>query len=274
MNMKTKLLTALLGGTLIAGNLMAQTITYTQPFNNTTNQVLIPNATPNALTNWGWAAVNGNAPNIPGTQWGTLSDANGAGGTPGLAYNLGANNVRGFATWFAGDLETPANAMSLAQSDLLSLSTRIGHGHTANQTRWLMRIDDDGTDRWFVSLQTYQMATAIEFVSGFEDNNIGISANFTDLEWRPLLNPDEDAPFDGLIGAASDGFTLITNAANPAASTLPTGNITALGVYHWHTNNSATRFDDFTIVAIPEPGTLVLFGIAVGSVFLFRRRKK
>ncbi|MCC5846457.1 MAG: PEP-CTERM sorting domain-containing protein [Verrucomicrobia bacterium] len=41
-------------------------------------------------------------------------------------------------------------------------------------------------------------------------------------------------------------------------------------------NNSGsniTAFDNFSVVAIPEPGTLVLLGIALGSLLLFRRRR-
>ncbi|MCC5842982.1 MAG: PEP-CTERM sorting domain-containing protein [Verrucomicrobia bacterium] len=41
-------------------------------------------------------------------------------------------------------------------------------------------------------------------------------------------------------------------------------------------NNSGSNvvaFDNFSVVAIPEPGTLALVGIALGSLLLFRRRK-
>jgi hypothetical protein len=41
-------------------------------------------------------------------------------------------------------------------------------------------------------------------------------------------------------------------------------------------NNSGSNiaaFDNFTVVAIPEPGTLALMGIALGSLLLFRRRR-
>lgn len=41
-------------------------------------------------------------------------------------------------------------------------------------------------------------------------------------------------------------------------------------------NNSGSNilaFDNFTVVAIPEPGTLALVGIALGSLLLFRRRR-
>lgn len=45
-------------------------------------------------------------------------------------------------------------------------------------------------------------------------------------------------------------------------------------MYHWHAaNNTVTRFDNFTITAIPEPGTLMLVGIAMGSIFFLRRRR-
>ena len=158
--------------------------------------------------------------------------------------------------------------MSLAQSDLLSLSLRIGHANDTSQTRWLIRIDNDGTDNWFVSRDTYQMTTGIG-AADFETQNIGIGADFVDLTWRPLLNNGTDQ-FDGGINGASEGFDIITSADNHAAVALPGGSITALGVYHWHSADFvSTRFDDFTVTAIPEPGTLVL--IALGCLLILRR---
>jgi uncharacterized repeat protein (TIGR02543 family) len=234
---------------------------YLQTFDNTVNRRSLT-----TLDNWGYAASNGQAstPGNTSRQWGMMSDANGAGGTPGLAYNIAANNPRAFANWFAGDLETPTDAMNLAQSALVSLSARIGHTTANNQTRWLMRIDDDGTDRWFVSLATY--TNAVGGVDNFEANNILISANFSDLEWRPLLNPVGDGPFDGLISDASAGFTVITNATNPAATTLPAGNITALGVYHWHNADDVTRFDDFKVTwGSPGGGYTVTYDAGGGT---------
>ena len=266
MNLKQQLLIALIGSGLLNGSAMA-TIIYTQPFDNTTDQALISN-----LTNWGFASSSGLASDTGNRQSGRLSALAGQGGEPGFGYNYIQGNTasRANVAWFAGDLEAPADAMSLAQSDLQSLSLRIGHANIGSQTRWLIRIDNEGTDNWFVSRDTYQMTTGIS-AADFETQNIGISANFTDLTWRPLLN--DAAQFDGLINDASAGFDIITNAANPDAVALPTGSITALGVYHWHSADFvATRFDDFTVTAIPEPGTLVLVGIALGSLLFFRRK--
>ena len=40
-----------------------------------------------------------------------------------------------------------------------------------------------------------------------------------------------------------------------------------------NTGSNIAAFDNFSVVAIPEPGTLVLVGVALGSLLLFRRRR-
>lgn len=55
--------------------------------------------------------------------------------------------------------------------------------------------------------------------------------------------------------------------------TAPTGQgITQIAFANTSTDQFALTIDDLGIVAIPEPGTLVLVGIALGSLLLFRRR--
>ncbi|MCC5844166.1 MAG: PEP-CTERM sorting domain-containing protein [Verrucomicrobia bacterium] len=44
------------------------------------------------------------------------------------------------------------------------------------------------------------------------------------------------------------------------------------GVQNWSTSHR-TNIDNIALTAIPEPGTLALVGIALGSLLLFRRRK-
>jgi len=193
-----------------------------------------------------------------------MSNSNGAGSTQGFAYNFISNAASyGNVTWFAGDLQSPADPMSLQQTDIQTLSLRIGHGAAANQTRWLVRVDDSGTDKWFVSLQKYQ--TAAMTVANFAAQNVGISASFGALTWGALT-------YDGLINGASTGFAIITD-TDPAAVALPSGTVTALGVYNWNGGGNSTRFDNFSITAIPEPGTLLLVGVALGGMLLFRRRR-
>lgn len=264
------LLPAFVLGTVAANG---QMIVYAQSFDNTVNQISYVTGAA-ALPGWSAANDGGLSQDTTGRQFGLLSSANGVGGDPGFAYAFsGDNDLRAFAAWFAGDLQTPTNPMSLAQSDLVSLSAHIGHGNADNQSRWLIRIDNAGTDNWFVSRETY--TRNVGNAAGFEAGNIQISANFSDLTWRPLFAPNGTDPFDGLNLEASSGFTRITNAANPAASILPSGSITAIGMYHWHSViNTATRFDDFTITAIPEPSTYAaLIGLLALGLVAWRRRR-
>ncbi|MCC5842627.1 MAG: PEP-CTERM sorting domain-containing protein [Verrucomicrobia bacterium] len=53
-------------------------------------------------------------------------------------------------------------------------------------------------------------------------------------------------------------------------------NVTGFGIYHERINSTQDRnmqVLEFTVTAIPEPGTLALVGIALGSLLLFRRRR-
>ncbi|MCC5847637.1 MAG: PEP-CTERM sorting domain-containing protein [Verrucomicrobia bacterium] len=68
-----------------------------------------------------------------------------------------------------------------------------------------------------------------------------------------LLNPPEDT-FLGFTAPAGQGITGISFARTAG------GNFTL-------------NADDLGIVAIPEPGTLMLLGLALGTLLLFRRRK-
>jgi hypothetical protein len=262
------LLPALVFGATFAS---AQVVVYTQPFTGA-NQTEIT-----TLTNWGIASSSGLASESGlGVTGARQHGRIGATTEISIGFNAIPDTASlGNVAWFAGDLETPANPMSLAQGDVQSLSLTIGHSNLTNQTRWLVRIDNGGTDNWFVSRAAYsmvnnQVANAGEFLAEAET----ISDNFADLTWRPLLNGT--AQFDGLINDASDGFTIIDDSANPAAVALPTGNITALGVYNWNAAvNTVTRFDDFTVTAVPEPSTYAaLLGLSALGLAAWRSRRR
>lgn len=70
-------------------------------------------------------------------------------------------------------------------------------------------------------------------------------------------------------------FTAGDTLSMGTAATLPlSGTINAFGLFaETHTQNTSMRFDTFTITAIPEPGTLVLVGIALVSAFALKRRR-
>ncbi len=68
--------------------------------------------------------------------------------------------------------------------------------------------------------------------------------------------------------------TSILTIGTPATPTLD--NITAIGYMFYKQDNFTSishRTSEFSVTAIPEPGTLALVGIALGSLLLFRRRK-
>ena len=285
MNMKTKLLTALLGGSLIAGNLMATPIEiYSEAFLRTDtpsgNQLLDESwvADGHYKGNWRTYDAAGNDDNNFTGAFGwqnanrnrQLSNGTGAGGTMGFLYlgwttaNVTAQGDHGIV--FRDDNPVfnsggGITANHFEWQNLREFSIDLSRGSNAvaenASTRAVIQI---GTD-WFASDTTFNPATADTW-------GTHTLADISTANWLTLS-------FDlGNNNAVTLGGTAQTLALHGAS-----GSLTSVGI-HLSTTGTGTesnpqyRMDNSAVTAIPEPGTLVLFGIAVGSVFLFRRRKK
>jgi len=98
--------------------------------------------------------------------------------------------------------------------------------------------------------------------------DIVVGSNTTSLGlWTSATTVSASARLDQTSLGATPDFTTVTLGAGETAT-----------VRQWVGSTQAGRFwyfDDMTvtITAIPEPGTLALVGIALGSLLLFRRRR-
>lgn len=72
-----------------------------------------------------------------------------------------------------------------------------------------------------------------------------------------------------------DTFAPVTYAFTTATSDI--GLINGVGIAAERNNGTGDRVwsivSSYEVIAIPEPGTIVLVGIALGSLVMFRRRK-
>ena len=256
MNCKT-ILSTLVAFALIGAVAHGQAL-YTQTFDNTTDQIRVED------TGIGWlrATHNGEDP----SQAGRLSNAIGPDGTQGFAYTFWSGN-NATLMWNGG--------VDFAQSQITGFSAMVGHGNAANLVRFLIRVDDAGTDRWYASALGGAASTTGN-AAWFQDGAELFQLSFTTAAWVPVLNPAGDAPFGGGAfsgqGTSSDGFTLLGGGdLTTEAVSLPAGNITAVGAYVANLGGSSTRFDDFTV--IPEPSAYAtLIGLLALGLVAWRRR--
>ena len=232
-------------------------ILYLQPFDNETNQLRVEEA------GIGWQRATHTG--VDFGQAGRLSDSKGVDGVPGLAYSFGGSN-NSTLMWNGG--------VNFTQSQVTGLSAMVFHGNASNELRFLIRIDDDGTDRWYASAIGGKAST-IGAAGAFETEAELFQLSFATTAWVPVLNADETGPFAGGALTAtteSDTFTRLgVGDLTANAVVLPDGNITAVGAY-LAVVGSATRFDDFTV--IPEPSTYAaLLGLLALGLVAWRRRK-
>jgi hypothetical protein len=137
-------------------------------------------------------------------------------------------------------------------------------GNTDKNDKFQIAVQDH-TGAWFVSQQTFTQNNAVPTDADFttKGNTIG-PVTYATLTWNSL----NFVPGSSLVeGGASSG---------------PSGNLTAIGLFLQDTNGitfgDEYRFDTFTINAVPEPSSLALTFLGGGSGFvlveLFRRRRR
>lgn len=260
--MKKSLLIRVLGAMTLGAVAHGQMIDlpYVQTFDNATNQIRVEDAG----IGWLRASDDGTDP----TEAGRLSNALGSDGTEGFAYTFRTGN-NATLMWNGG--------VNFAQSEVTGFSAMVGHGNASNLVRFLIRIDDAGTDRWYASAIGGAASTTGN-AAWFQNGAELFQLSFATAAWIPVLNPAGDAPFGGGAfsgqGSNSDGFTRLgAGDLSANAVSLPAGNITAVGAYLANLGGSATRFDDFTVV--PEPSTYAaLLGLLALGLVAYRRRAK
>jgi PEP-CTERM motif len=278
--MKNLLLTTLvLSG--IASFASAQSVIYRETFGNSTGA----NA---SLTSIGWA-VHSTGGLLRSADAANTGISNQVGGPTGLAnVNAGgvsASETNGLAFSFAsnaatanGNTFTAGNNPSLiwtneytvdrSVNEVTSITFNMFNSATANRARIAIQI----STQWYATNFAFT-TTATGGASLFATNSESKTFTFSSAaaDWRELT-------FNGSLTA--NGSALSISAITLAAS-LPSGNITAFGMFMDPTstsggNNSGVRFDTYTInaTAIPEPSSFAaLAGIALLGFAVFKRRK-
>ena len=181
---------------------------------------------------------------------------------PGTAFNFGPHD--GVMRWRPDHTGTSSNQATLIWQELDPGSTEDASGYTFSTTgihatraavdiRLAIQYVDNDITQWAVSDQSIRTSTG--------NNQTPVAGNW-DLSSMTFSSLD----FTDLLAGAGTGI----------ASSTVLGNASGIGVYSrfegqtWMADH-ATQIDSFSV--IPEPGTLVLLGIALGSLLIFRRRK-
>jgi hypothetical protein len=137
---------------------------------------------------------------------------------------------------------------SLGLSTVEEINWTLADQSVADSTSLRMAVLNGS--QWYLS--SAQSTSNAAGTTTFED-----LGSVTWATWDPTGFPLDAAP--GSFSVASSSLT----------------DIQAFGMYFSTTRTTQTRLNisGFEVIAIPEPGTLALVGIALGSVLLFRRKK-
>jgi hypothetical protein len=200
-------------------------------------------------------------------------------GNPGQFLNYG--HTSGTTSFFTADLPSSIGLSEIGDWAQISLDIRSGTGSSGNR---IMRFG------LFESGDTLAESRGF-FVAG-GGNNSRLAADLSTVSDEFLVNGPSvstgditgsnitggwDSAFLRIEKTAADQFTLTSTFAgltfDPFIVTSTSDfqlDQLRIGIF----NRSITmEIDNLVVTAIPEPGTLALVGIALGSLLLFRRRK-
>lgn len=261
--MKLPLLT--LGLISFVSTISAQSVIYRETFSTSVNNVSLTGSA-------GWAAHSASA----GTRHTdpTLYGLSNQVGRPTGLANVNSGDTDALNTGFAFIASGP-NISTLLWTDeytvdrsvfaVSSITFNMGNASTGSIARVAVEIGG----AWYATDQTFQNTVTTSSAANFAANAQTMTFSFTSeaTAWRALSFATPD-PLTADTTAFSLGGTTLE-------SILPTGDITAFGIYM--TSQNTMRFDTFTIeatAAVPEPSTYaILAGLAVlGCGTLHRRR--
>lgn len=166
--------------------------------------------------------------------------------------------------------------------DYLQLSnTSSTSSYAANLLWWDLAESFDATSVPAVSVNAQTSGGTFSLMArqGTQWYIANLTSLNTQVEDINTLNWAAYSPTDGtpvsMFANNSAGDTVGALSALTFGS-VTMDNITGFGIYHERinsTNDRDMRVLEFTVTAIPEPGTLALVGIALASLLLFRRRR-
>ncbi|MCC5841654.1 MAG: PEP-CTERM sorting domain-containing protein [Opitutales bacterium] len=264
--MNRKNITALtaLGAFALASATAQGQILYQASFDNTTgNNVAV-------------GTTNAGAPEAQHWQYGTAGGVDRSGTS--IVFSGGAGdgafgNANGFIYHSTNNDNNQWRSVvywddrvSLDQALITELSIAIRHQNSGHHTRFVVQIGSD----WFTTAQSWGMITANN--ANWETKTFDFS---TANAWVPLLSSNGTDPFDGLMGAASDGFTPLTAATiTTGVQNLPAGNITSIGFLTSGEPNVGGNARTDSLQVIPEPSTYAaLIGLLALGLVAWRRRR-
>lgn len=133
--------------------------------------------------------------------------------------------------------------------DLLSVSWAQRNQSSDARTRVAIQVGA----QWYISSTSY---TNPDLGAAWEAHTLSFTPEST---WHTLSIQGNGSP-----DAANLGSSVTTSSLS--------GSITNMGLYAWSSSGNNVRFDNFQVVAIPEPSSLVLLGLAGFAVLIARRR--
>lgn|GEM_PF-4309403 len=176
---------------------------------------------------------------INGTRSGTMSGSN-------LGSPAGNENIGQF---FIGVIGLSSDISTLDSFDFSYDFS--GGGSSSSSFRIGLAVQDGGSTTWYRSVT--------EYGGNINVSDVMASHEFSSASWGLWEDPSDG--FASAVGGPSSGTTLTS------------GTVTGVGfVFGANRSSASARIDDISLTAIPEPGTLSLFGLALLGSILLRRR--
>jgi hypothetical protein len=270
---------------ILASAASAQSVLYRETFSATT---AFNNSQPGTV---GWAVHSGSAvyysdfgQNAAGVGSGSVSlPVNGIptdvsnvnAGSQTSTINPSGQTATGIffvSTGINGTTPKPAflawtnEAGPIAASTVGNISFYLGSTSGAQPVRVAVQVGGS----WYVSTETFQDDNISGGASGFAAGASLQSFNFTTAAsaWQTVSFQQSGS---NPLTSNGTGNLTITGTALSALS----GNITAFGIYGNNGSSATTRFDTYTITAIPEPSSFAaLAGLGALGLVASRRRRR
>ncbi|MCC5844455.1 MAG: PEP-CTERM sorting domain-containing protein [Verrucomicrobia bacterium] len=259
--MKTKTIPFLLTSLLTAGAAHAAILfsgSYTQDFDSlataSTNIRFTDSNAPaweNNSTLPGWYA-GGNQPLNE-----NYAVFNGGDGTSGLNGEVGVGSFGSFDSTDRAIAPLKRNNSSVIALALTNDTAGVLSSFTVTYTGEQWRDNATGTPR-------------LDFTYQVDPDEIWGTGSWTSVSALDFHGPQNAGT--GILDGNTSANRTVLNAVIPDLALAP-GETVWLRWQFVGNNGSYVAVDDLSVTAIPEPGTLALFGIALGALVLFRRRR-